>query len=457
MTVLIRKTFTRRRALRAALGGGIGTMALPFLDCFLNENGTALAATGAPLPVRFGTWYWGMGHTPGRAIVDKAQTAPGIEFLEETKALKPHRDKITYLGNFNVPLDGNSNYTHFTGWVTNRTGSAPTRGGEIPGTTLDLLIADVIGTRTRFKTLDVTSVGIARENYSARGTNSRGAAEGSPVALYARLFGPEFVDPNQAQFKPDPAIVLQKSVLSSYLDESKEFIKGVGAADKARLDEYFTSVRQVENQLALQLEKPPKNDACAVPQRPGDPAADRLASVREMGNVIESHKLMTKLLTMAVACDQTRVFNMVFTDNFGNVRRNGETYTHHLLTHEEAIDPRLGYQPLTFWFNQECMNGFATYLDALSGIKEGAGTLLDNCAVFATSETNYARVHTIDGIPTYLAGSAGGRLKTGLHVVGNGDPITRIGFTLMRAMGVPIERWGTKSLQTSKPITEILA
>ena len=44
-----------------------------------------------------------------------------------------------------------------------------------------------------------------------------------------------------------------------------------------------------------------------------------------------------------------------------------------------------------------------------------------------------------------------------LHVVGNGDPITRIGFTLMRAMGVPIERWGTKSLQTSKPITEILA
>ena len=103
------------------------------------------------------------------------------------------------------------------------------------------------------------------------------------------------------------------------------------------------------------------------------------------------------------------------------------------------------------------MNGFATFLDTLDGIKEGDGTLLDNCVVMATSETNYARVHTIDGIPVYLAGKGGGRVKTGLHVVGNGDPITRVGFTAMRAFGVPLEKWGTNSLQTSKVITEYLA
>jgi hypothetical protein len=148
---------------------------------------------------------------------------------------------------------------------------------------------------------------------------------------------------------------------------------------------------------------------------------------------------------------------MVFTDNFANVRKNGETYTHHLLTHEEAIDPKLGYQPNAFWFNKNAMDGWAHYIKTFASIKEGAGTLLDNCLIFASSETNYARVHTIDGIPTYLAGKAGGRVKTGLHVVGGGDPITRIGLTIQQIMGVQVDRWGTNSLQTSKPISEILA
>ena len=452
MTFLIPKRLSRRAALRAAAA----TLPLPFLDCWLNDRGTALAATGAPLPVRFGTWFWGMGHTPGHAIVEKKQTGPGIDFLDETTALIPFRDQLNYFGNFNMPLDGRSNYTHFTGWIANRTGTAPNRGQEIPATTFDLLIADVIGGATRFKTIDLTSVGIARENYSARSADSRAAAEISPVSLYVRLFGPDFVDPNLADFRPDPAVMLQKSVLSAVAEDSKDLMRTVGASDKARLDEYFTAIRQVENQLALQLEKPPPNDACIKPARPAEPP-EGAASVREMSTVIDTHKTMTAMLAMAVACNQTRVFNMVFTDNFGNVRRNGETYTHHLLTHEEAFDNALGYQPLAFWFNTMSMEAFATFLGALTAIKEGPGTLLDNCLVFATTESNYARLHTIDGLPVYLAGRAGGRVKTGLHVVGNGDPITRIGFTAMRVMGVPLEAWGTNSLRTAKPITEILA
>jgi hypothetical protein len=56
-----------------------------------------------------------------------------------------------------------------------------------------------------------------------------------------------------------------------------------------------------------------------------------------------------------------------------------------------------------------------------------------------------------------IAGKAGGRVKTGLHVVGNGDPITRVGLTAMQAVGLPIETWGTRSLKTSKAITDIFA
>ncbi len=456
MSILLPRPHPRRRFLRGLLGGGAVGVALPFLDCFLNDNGTALAATGAPIPVRFGTWYWGMGHTPGHAIVEKTQTSPGIGFLSETEALKPFENELSFFSSYGMPLDGRSNYTHFTGWVGTRTGTVPQRNREIEDTTLDLLIADVIGNGTRFKTIDVSSVGIARENYSARNSDSRAQAEISPVALYAKLFGQGFVDPNATEFKPDPMVMVEKSVLSAFMEESRDYVKTLGAADKDRLDEYFTSIRQVENQLALQLQEPEPNEVCVIPEKPDEPPEDRLASVREMPNVIETHKVMSKLLAMAVACNQTKVFNMVFTDNFANVRKPGETYTHHLLTHSEVIDPTLGYQPLAYWFNKRASEGMAMYLEILSSIREGDGTLLDNCLVFCSSETNYAKVHSIDGIPIFFAGKAGGRVKTGLHVVGGGDPITRVGLTAMKVMGVPIQSWGTKSLRTSKLITDVM-
>jgi len=405
--------------------------------------------------VRFGMWTWGMGHSPN-PFVAKSQTTKGIEFNEETSGLIRHKDNLNLFTGFNMPLDGSSNYTHWTGWVANRTGTAPLAAADIPAPTIDLLVADAVGTGTRFKTVDVSSIGSPKDNYSARNTNSRSAAEVSPVAFYARMFGPDFVDPNKADFKPDPRVMTRKSVLSAFLEDSKDYFKTIGSADKERLDEYFTSIRQVEKQLALQLEKPAANEACRVPQAPKGSATDQ-TSVRELSIVIETHEVMSKLLAMALACNQTKVFNMVFTDHFGNVRRNGETYTHHLLTHEEAMDSKLGYQPLVFEFGTACMTGFGRFLDIMSSVKEGSGTLLDNCLVFATTETNWARVHTVDSIPNYLAGKAGGRMKTGLQVVGGGDPVTRVGFTIQKLMGMQVDKWGTKSLQTSKPITEIMA
>jgi hypothetical protein len=65
-------------------------------------------------------------------------------------------------------------------------------------------------------------------------------------------------------------------------------------------------------------------------------------------------------------------------------------------------------------------------------------------------------VHSVDNIPVMMIGKAGGRLKTGLHITGNGDPITRIGLTAMQVMGIPVERWGTRSLETTKTISEVL-
>ena len=73
------------------------------------------------------------------------------------------------------------------------------------------------------------------------------------------------------------------------------------------------------------------------------------------------------------------------------------------------------------------------------------------------SESSFAKSHSIAGLPVMLAGSASGRVKPGLHVSGNGEPVTRIGLTIQQALGLAVESWGTKSMQTARPVSEILA
>ncbi len=448
MSMLIKKAFGRREILRGTVGGAAISVALPFLDCFLDNHGQALAS-GAPLPVRFGTWFWSMGHTPNHAVSPKTDQ---LAFLEECKALTPHTKHINYFGQFNSPLDGRPNHVHHTGWVTCRTGTAPALPGDIPDPTIDVLVSDAIGGNSRFRNIDVTCTGNSRDTFTARNTHSRSGAEASPAALYARIFGADFADPNSADFKPDPDLMLQQSVLSGITDQRQRFEQRLGAGDKARIDEYFTSIRQLENQLVLQQQKPMAADACRVPKAPAElPAGYELPSIQA------NHDALAKILAMAVACNQTRVFNLAFSNALSSVRRPGTAYTHHTLTHEEAVDQNLGYQPEAFWFNCRVMEALAGFIDVFATTREGSGTLLDNTLIFAHAETSYAKIHAVDNIPVMMIGTAGGRLKTGKHIVGNGDPISRVGLTAMQVMGLTIEKWGTGSLQTSKPITEILS
>ena len=90
-------------------------------------------------------------------------------------------------------------------------------------------------------------------------------ADISAVEFYQKVFGSDFVNPNSASFTPDPKVMVRKSVLSSITEQSKALEQTLGAADRARLDQYYTSVRELENRLALQLEKPPPAPNCKIP------------------------------------------------------------------------------------------------------------------------------------------------------------------------------------------------
>lgn len=438
----------RRTILRGALGGAAVGMGLPLLDSLLNTNGTALAAGGGRIPVRFGTWIWGCGHIPEKWV----PTATGSDFVmpADLAPLEPYRSQLAILSGYDVKLDGVANKPHVTGCLGLRTG-IPVPNNDVKAPTLDVLIGDEIGKNTRFRSLELSTSGV-EQSYSYRAAGSPNPSEISPAALYRRLFGAGFQDPNSATFTPDTRIMARKSVLSAVSEDRQALMRSVGASDRRRLDEYFTSIRQIENQLALQLEPPAPVENFTFPPAPEEGALDS-----EMGNVMATHRLMAGLLAKALQVNQTRVFNMLLSDTTSNLRREGSTTTHHTLTHEEADDPALGYQREVSWFATQSMVAWKEFLDALSAILEGDGTLLDNSLVLAHSDCSIAKAHAVEGIPTMIAGNAGGAVRTGFHLAGKGDSIARIGLTVQQAMGVNVERWGALSMETDRTITELLA
>ncbi len=439
---------SRRRVLRGMLNGGAVTIALPFLNCFLNENGTALAS-GVPIPLRFGTWSWGLGMS--EAIFVPKKTGADFDLPLEIAALKPVQQHINLFTNYHVFKDAAPNLCHHSGWVILRSGIAPMTAENRPGETIDVTVARKIGNNTRFRSLSATATGDVRDSFSYENGNSVNAPEWSPLRFYQRLFGGNFQDPNASEFTPDPRVMVRKSSLSGVLEETRALSKQLGTDDRARLEQYFTGLRDLERRFDLQLTKPEPREACIVTERPED-----LPSGLDADLVARRHRMMTELMLMAVACDQTRVFNMFYASAFSATTKPGYDKPHHTATHEEAVVDAEQCQPNVSWYTRRAMEEWSYYVQALASVKEGDGTLLDNAFIYSTTDQSFAKIHGIEGIPMFSAGSAGGRVKTGLHIDGGTSPGCRLGYTAMRLMGLDVPSWGDKSNKTSAQISEIL-
>ena len=447
--------FNRRSMLRGMLGGSAVYMGLPALDVFLNGNGTAFA-DGAKLPVRFGTYFWGLGLTDtptgGTRWVPKTIGA-GYEITPELEAIKAVKDKVSVFSGFRAIGDGRPNIVHWSGHAAILTGLCPATSSRFDGATLDTKVADAIGGSTRFKVIDVdASVSRRPVSYSTRTGNTFATPEATQLALYTRLFGQGFQDPNSDNWKPDPSIMLRQSVLSAVKDQRQALMANVGKADQVKLDQYFTSVREMENSLAIQLQRPDKAEACVVPASPKEPA--RGASV----DLVNSNtRVMARLLAMGLACNQTRVFNFVHTASSSETYIAGQSKIYHQITHDEPTDAQLGFQPETSKLASLVMQGFGEFLTEMNAIKEGDGTLLDNMLVLGLSDTGYAKIHAIENIPMFLAGGAGGKHKAGQHIHSSGDPVTRVSLTAMQLAGAPVGEFGVGTMKTARPISEVMA
>lgn len=442
--------WNRRRVLKGMVGGVGVTVALPLLDFFLDGNGKALAS-GAPMPVRFGTWGYGLGGTPGGRFVPK-KYGTNYDLPEELAAWAPIRDDVNLFTNGSAFPDASPNRNHFTGWVVSRTGIAPAAGAG-PSETIDITIAKQIGNATRFSTLTATATADRRDTYSYYNASTPNPPEWSPLGFYTRLFGPEFQDPNADKFEKDPRVIARRSVLSGVMDETRGMMKVVGQADRERLDQYFTGLRQLERQFDQRLTRPEPIPSCVAPgQAPPDPAMDMSVEAVRM-----RHRLMAELMAMAVACDQTRVFNMTYSAGFASTIRPGFPMPHHTATHEEPVLPGVGYQENSSWFTMRAMEAWVDFVEIFKSIPEGDGTLLDNVLILGTTDVGYARTHSLDNMSVFLAGRAGGQVKSGQHIDLKGGSVAQVGYTALRLMGVDTPSWGTLSNTTKDVIGEALA
>ena len=441
------RKFTRRSLLRGAIQGSTVVMGLPMLESFLNSNGTAFA-DGTELPPCFGSWFFGLGLTPGRW--EPEVIGSSYELPEHVAALQPIKEKLNIFSGLQIFLDGKVNQNHISGAQGQMTGVV-TRSAADYDESFDAVIDKQFGANARFRTLEVACDGNASSGWTARGKNGKTPCQISPLELYRRIYGDGFIDPNQADFAPNPEVMVRHSVLSAVTEQRQKLMNSVSSDDRSRLDEYFSSLRDVEQKLAFELERPAPLPACSIPSMDVEEIGTMVAQVQH------THKQFATLLSHALACGQTRIFHVTLGNAFSTLRLPGEPSAYHALTHEEPIDPELGYQPKCKVIGEQCMGFFVELLQALDSIQEGEGTLLDRSLVYAFTDHGEARLHSMKNLPVFTAGSAGGRLKTGLHISAEGDAATRVGFTIQKALGVVTNKWGVESNEVSTPFSEVLA
>jgi hypothetical protein len=417
---------SRRTILRSAWKGALVQVGLPLLDVALDGNGQALAS-GAPLPRRYGTWFWGNGNLPERWVPAEEGTA--YEMTEQLAPLAPMRAHLTVLSGYENRTRGNVHGAGAVGVLTGagcRGPSEPDMAPVLPS--IDQLIARHVGDQTRFRSLEVActavadraSVGGAMYNISYAGPGAYNRPDLDCHSVYQRLFGQI----------PIAELRAQRSVLDVVREDLASLAPSVGRADRARLEQHLDGVRLIERRLSM-MSAP---STCRGPDAP--PATHRALRDRIHAPVVET---MADLVVHALVCDLTRVFSYALCMpghhcDFDEPPHRG----FHSQCHEEPAP-----QPTVNLFVVRTMTFLARFLDRMASLREGAGTLLDASAILATSDVSTGKTHATKEYPMIVAGRAGGALRTGFHHRSTTqEPTSKVPLTLARCLGVPLASFG---------------
>ena len=452
---------SRRAVLRGALGGATVGVGLPLLDVFLDGTGRALA-DGSAFPRRFISWFWGNGAHP---LNWNPEGSPTTDITREDFAwpqlwepLRRHAAKATFITRYNVKTQPRFPHTSassgmFAGAPLEVVGDR----GVWQAPTIDQLIADVVGRDTRFRSLHFSGTETTA-TVSYRGREQPNPSEPSPYRAYERLFTDGFRLPGEDAVI-DPTLALRRSVLDAVADDSRRLQGRLGLADRIRLDQHFTAIRELELRLHRLEQDPPSYASCALPTLP---PTDIPTDGRGRQQVGLRNALMAELAAMAMACDQSRVVSYLLSVSVGDtvfpidgleVVEDGVPVLkgHHELTHNEPGEEMPRVHEIVLYI----MERLAEFADALDAIPEGEETLLDHTLLLASTDASNPRTHSLANFPVILLGGASGRLRTGVHVEGNGDNASRILMSAARAVGVNLPSIGMEEGLVTDGVPEL--
>jgi hypothetical protein len=435
--------------------GSAFSVGLPVLECMLDTHGRALA-DGSPLPKCFGVFFWGNGVRLSHYV---PTTVGPYELTETLKPLANVKDYVSVISGYDIKT-GNER-PHHAGAVGILTGvpmvqQAPP-GAPFASTfgaaSIDQVIANRVGAQTRFKSIELgispsvsTVEGTTLRYLSHNGPDNPNPPEYSPEAFYARVFGMGFKNPRDAG-PLDPRLALRKSVLSIVGNEATALRNRVSKSDQIRLDQHFESIRALEKQIVATEQAAPPPSSCGVPGDIHDTPGDEHLSAT-MG-------ITSGLMALALACDQTRVFSILFSGSVGSTSYPEIEIpsTHHNLTHDEAGD-----QPQVQHITVFVMQRLTSLLESLKLIPEGDGTLLDRCIVLATSDCAEGQTHSIDNYPILIAGGGRGSLvHPGIHIQGVHANTSDVLLTLQQAMDIPVTEFGQAGGKTTTTVSALRA
>jgi hypothetical protein len=429
------KSIPRRTFLR-----GVGaTVALPFLDSMVPALKAAPKA-----PVRLAFMYVPNGIDMKNWNVAQEGALPD-ELPRILKPLEAFRGDMIQVGNLTnnsgrALLDGAGDHGRCAGsYLT---------GVQVRKTTVDIkasiscdqIIANKIGHHTRFASLelgmdDSRQAGDCDSGYSCAYTNNLAwRSETQPLppildprALFERLFG------DGAEFTPEvreQRRINRRSILDFIRDDTKALHGNLGPTDQRKLDEYLSSIRQIEEQL-----KRAEQENAQV-----DPGMEKPYGIPS--DFAEHFRLMTDMITVAFQADLTRVVTFLVTREGTSraYREIGIPDGHHPLTHHRNVREMMDKVAK---INQYQMEQFAQWVTKLKAAQEGNGSILDNSMIVYGAGLSDGNAHTHHDLPTLIAGRGGNFIKTGRRVVYRKEtPMCNLFLTMMDRMGTRMDHFG---------------
>ena len=440
------KHISRRTLLR-----GLGvSMALPLLDSMI----PALAApTKSPLRMMFN-------YVPnGIVMKDWTPSAAGSGFelprlLQPLAAYRNQMMLVTGLMQQNGNANGDGPGDHARAAATYLTGvhAVKTQGADIHvGISMDQVAAQKVGNLTRFPSLELTCedgrmVGNCDSGYSCAYSNSiswRSATtpnppELNPRAAFERLFGTSDEDPETRK----KIRRYDRSILDGVMEDTKNLERNLGPTDRRKMDEYMTSVREIE----ARIQKTESDNKEIIP------AMDK--PVAAPADLSDHARLMYDLMRVAFQTDMTRIATFMLTRE-GSSRTYREIdlpEAHHPLTHHKG-DPEMIEK--VYRINHYHMELFAEFIAKMAKTPDGDGSLLDHSMIVYGAGLADGNRHEHVNLPVMIAGGGCGTLKTGRHLkLAAKTPINNLYVSMLDRMGVPGESLGD-STGPLRELTEI--